>query len=116
MAEKRSAGKLYFAVAFEERQDLDDGAGNVSSGWVERFQSRAGYIDMRGGEAVIASRLQGQHTLVVFVRASSQSKSVTSDWRIRDNRDGRIFNIRDITITPDRAWIDFLCQSGVAEG
>jgi SPP1 family predicted phage head-tail adaptor len=107
---------LYFNVAFEERQESDDGAGNVTSGWVERFQSRAGYIDLRGGEAVIASRLQGQHTLVVYVRASSRSQSVNSDWRIRDRRDGRIFNIRDIATTPDRAWIDFLCQSGVAEG
>jgi head-tail adaptor len=116
MARTRSAGDLFFSVSFEERQDSDDGAGNVSSSWLERFRSRAGYIDLRGGEGVIASRLQGQHTLVVFVRASTQSKSVTADWRIRDTRDGRIFNIRDITITPDRAWIDFLCQSGVAEG
>jgi head-tail adaptor len=116
MAKDHSAGQLYFKVAFDERQDLDDGAGNVTSGWIERFQFRAGYIDLRGGEAVIASRLQRQHTLVVFVRASSQSRLITPDWRIRETRDGRIFNIRDITITPDRAWIDFLCQSGVAEG
>lgn len=116
MAKDHSAGQLYFKVAFDERQDLDDGAGNVTSGWIERFQSRAGYINLRGGETVIASRLQGQHTVIVFVRASSESKSVTSDWRIRDTRDSRVFNIRDITVTPDRAWLDFLCQSGVAEG
>jgi hypothetical protein len=39
---------------------------------------------------------------------------VTTDWRVRDVRTGTIYNIRDITPSDDRAFLDFLVQSGVA--
>jgi len=50
---------------------------------------------------------------------------VDTDWRVRDVRGGEFvngewvgpeFNIRDVTPTNDRQWLDFLCQSGVASG
>ena len=116
MAQTRSAGDLFFRVAFDKRVEIDDGAGNTVGEWQEQFQCRAGYTHLRGGESVMADRLQGQHTQVIFVRRSSASRQVTTDWRVRDVRDGKSFNIRDITPTDDRLWLDFLCQSGVAAG
>lgn len=116
MAKPRSAGDLLHRVAFDKRQDIDRGDGVYVGQWVEQFQVRAGFAHLRGGESLMADRLQGQHTQVIFVRSSSQTRQVNADWRVRDVRAGTEFNIRDVTPTNDRHWLDFLCQSGVATG
>ncbi|MDX3929249.1 MAG: phage head closure protein [Shinella sp.] len=115
MAKPRSAGDLYHRVAFDKRETVDRGDGVKVGSWVEQFSVRAGFTHLRGGESVMAGRLQGKHTQVITVRASSQTREVGADWRVRDVRSGIAFNIRDITPTNDRAWLDFLCESGVAE-
>lgn len=112
----RTAGDLDHRVAFDRRVNADDGYGNSSGDWVQQFVVSAGFTHLRGGESVIASRLQGQHVQVIFVRASNQTGEVSGDWRIRDVRTGVAYNIRDITPSDDRKWIDFLTQSGVAPG
>ncbi|NTF07182.1 head-tail adaptor protein [Agrobacterium rubi] len=114
MAKPRSAGDLFHSVAFDKRVEQSDGAGNTKGSWQEQFQRRAGYINVRGGEAVMADRLEGQRTQVIFVRACSQSKTITPEWRVRDTRTGVIYNVREVTATIDRLWIDILVQSGVA--
>lgn len=125
MAKTRSASDLYHLVAFDQREEVDRGDGVTVGKWVERFQTRAGFVHLRGGETVLADRLQGQHTQVIFVRSSTKTRQVSTDWRVRDVRSGSFvgdewrgteFNIRDITPTDDRQWLDFLCQSGVASG
>ncbi|MDH2092101.1 head-tail adaptor protein [Rhizobium pusense] len=125
MAKPRSAGDLFHRVAFDKREEIDRGDGVFVGQWVEQFQVRAGFAHLRGGESVMADRLQGQHTQVIFVRSSSQTRAVDTDWRVRDVRRGEFvngewvgseFNIRDVTPTNDRQWLDFLCQSGVASG
>lgn len=114
MAKQISAGDLYYRVAFDKRIDADDGLGNTVSDWQEQFQCRAAYRHLRGGESVMAGRLQGKHTQVIIVRASSQTRQVTTDWRVRDVRNGDVFNIRDVTHETDRAWVSLLCEKGVA--
>jgi SPP1 family predicted phage head-tail adaptor len=118
MARTRGAGDLVERVAFDMRAETNDADddGNYVGDWVEQFQCAAGFIHLRGGESVLASRMQGQHVQVIFVRAWSQSKAVTAEWRVRNVRTGIAYNIRDITPSLDRAWIDFLCQSGGADG
>ncbi|MBZ5760276.1 phage head closure protein [Rhizobium sp. VS19-DR104.2] len=116
MARTRSAGDLYYRVAFDSRVEADDGAGNTVGDWEEQFQSRAGFTPLRGGEAIMAGRLQGQQTKIIFIRSSIASRQVTLEWRVRDMRTGETYNIREITPTEDRMWIDLLCQSGVAAG
>lgn len=113
---KRSSGDLRFRVAFDRRAIVDDGAGNTVGEWQEQFQVLVGYVHLRGGESVMAARLEGQHTQIVFARNSSLTRQVTTDWRIRDLRTAETYNIRDITPTDDRLWLDFLCQKGVADG
>ncbi len=111
---KQGAGALIERVGFEEPLTGSDGGGGTLNGFAERFTCRAAYIHLRGGESVLAARLAGQHSQVIRVRSSSQSRAVTTDWRIVDKRTGTAFNIRDATPTADRAYVDFLCQSGVA--
>jgi hypothetical protein len=121
----RSVGDLYHRYAFDQREQVDDGAGNTVGKWIERFDRRAGVINLRGGEAVMAARLQGKHSQIVFVRASDQVLQVSTEWRMRDVRTGAFvdgkwtgvsYNIREITRSNDRLWLDFLCESGVADG
>ncbi|NTB96916.1 phage head closure protein [Agrobacterium tumefaciens] len=116
MAATRSAGDLFHSVAFDVREEVDRGDGVTVGNWVEKFQVRAGFTPLRGGESVLAGRLQGQQTQIIFVRASSKTRDVNTDWRVRDVRSGVSYNIREITQTRDRLWLDFLCQSGVADG
>jgi SPP1 family predicted phage head-tail adaptor len=107
-------GDLYYRVAFDKRSEVDDGYGNTVSDWAEQFQCRAAYRHLRGGESIMAGRLEGKHVQVITVRASSQTRQVTTDWRMRDARDGTVFNIRDVTAEIDRMFISFLCERGVA--
>lgn len=108
------AGDLYYRVAFDKKGTASDGAGGTTAAFAEQFQCRAAFIHLRGGETVMAARLAGQHQQIVRVRSSTDSRQVTAGWRVRDVRSGAVFNVRDVTPSTDRMWIDFLCQSGVA--
>ncbi len=116
MTAARMTSDLYHKVAFDEREAVDRGDGVTVGNWVEKFQVRAGFMPLRGGESVMAGRLQGQQTAIIFVRSSLQTRAVNTDWRVRDVRSGVSYNIREITRTRDRFWLDFLCQSGGADG
>ena len=115
MAAKRSAGSLYYKVDCQSREKIDDGMGNEISGpWATRFSVRAAYRHLRGGEAVMASRLQNKHPMIITVRRSSNTMQITPDWRVFDSRDGKVYEIRDITPELDRQYLSFLVESGVA--
>jgi SPP1 family predicted phage head-tail adaptor len=108
------AGDLYYRVAFDKQGTGSDSAGGTRTAFVEQFQCRAAYMHLTGGETVMAARLAGQHQQIIRVRSSTDSRQVTAGWRVRDVRSGTVFNVRDVTPSTDRMWIDFLCQSGVA--
>lgn len=115
---KPNAGNLYHRVGFEQRvtanPDSPDDYGNTVDVWLEAFESRAEFIHLRGGESVMAERLTGEHFQIIRVRASTNTLSVAADWRVVDQRNGDIYNVRDVTVLEDRQWIDLLCQKGVA--
>lgn len=108
------AGDLVERVAFDQQVSSPDGGGGTYKNWVEQFQCRAGIRYLKGGESVIASRLEGTQPAVIRVRRVEQTKLVTSDWRIRDVRTGDEYNIRSKPKTVDRQYIEFTCESGVA--
>lgn len=114
MATNNSAGQLTERVSFEQKGNAPDGYGGTTTAFVERFTCRAGFRHLRGGEAVLAGRLEGQHTLIIRVRASSLTEAVTGDWRVRDVRTGKIYEIKDPEPETNRMFISFTCQSGVA--
>jgi head-tail adaptor len=110
-----NAGQLRERVAFDERVVIEDEYGNQTGDFAEVFQCRAGFIYLRGGEAVIAARLEGRQPVVARVRPSSQTRQIEPDWRMRDMRTGESFAVRSIAPTPDRKWIDVTTEAGVAE-
>lgn len=117
MVKKLGAGDLYYKVDCQKKADAVDEKGHPvpgGGGWGTQFTVRAAYRHLRGGEDVMAGRLQGHHTQVITVRASSQTRQVTAGWRLVDARDGTVFNVRDVTHETDRMWVSLLCERGVA--
>jgi SPP1 family predicted phage head-tail adaptor len=115
-----SAGKLTERVTLASRvtgnPDDPTDYGNPVAGWEDVGNVAAQFIYLRGGEAVIAGRLQGRQPVVIRVWATPLTRQVSSDWRVTDARRGTVYAVRSVNPDPegDRAWIDLLCESGVA--
>lgn len=113
----KTTGSLFHEVAFDRREKTDgDGRGNFEEEFEEQFRCRAEFIHLRGGESVMAGRLEGRHTQIIRVRVSEHSILVNSYWRARDLRRGTEFNIRDVEFEENRQFIAFICESGVVTG
>ena len=110
------AGRLRERFAFDERVKVEDGFGNHRATWAERVQVRAGLRALRGGESVMASRLEGKQVVLITIRKSSKTAGITTDWRARDARAGTVFNIREISLSRNRLYYEMLCESGVNAG
>ncbi|MBN8974556.1 MAG: head-tail adaptor protein [Rhizobiales bacterium] len=108
------AARLYERVHCQKRVAHDDGYGNTVGEFETQFTVRAGYHHLRGGEAVIASRLENRHPVLITVRSSSQTRLIDSNWRLVDARIGTEWAIRDVTAETDRRNITLLCEGGVA--
>ncbi|UWQ77358.1 head-tail adaptor protein [Leisingera sp. M658] len=65
---------------------------------------------LRGGEAVIAGRIEGQNTVVIRARASAVPQ-VTTHWRIEDKVTQEIYLIKSALPSDRGRYIDFTCQS-----
>lgn len=108
------AGRLIQRVAFDKRDLVDDGYGNMVGDWAEQFKTRAEYIFGRGDESVMAARLEGRSPMIVRIRKSNAAKAIATDWQMRDLADGTAYNVRDVTWDNSRAVIDLLVEGGVA--
>ena len=112
------AGTLRYRVTFAERNTTQDEYGNASTAWAERFTVAAGIFPRLGGEAVEAARLAGRQAVVIRVRKSPDTRTITTDWKATD-QDGREYNIRsavDPLLGDGRHgfYIDMLAETGVA--
>lgn len=110
-----SAGDLTHKVHCQKRTGGPDGYGNIVTGaFVTQFTVHAAYRHLRGGESVIASRLEGVHPALITVRRSSRTLQITNDWQLVDARTGTVWAVNDVTHEEDRQWITLLCREGVA--
>lgn len=114
MSKTKHSGALNFRVAFEQKSQISDGAGGTTGAFQEQFRCFANIIYQRGGEDVMAGRLAGRSTVIISVRRSSRHEPVSNEWRARDVRNDTLYNIRSTTPSADRLWLDYLCESGVA--
>lgn len=110
------AGEFPERIQFQQRGE--DENGDRLGDWEaeDRFKTAARYTYLRGGEAVMQSRLTGVQPVVIRVRTSATMREVTSDFRILDLRSGEAFNIRSVMPDRRRKIIDFTCDTGVADG
>lgn len=103
-------------VAFDKLGEAaSDPLGNVQTTWSEQFVTAARITPRLGGESVMASRLAGRQPVVITVRSSPSTKLISSDWRARDVRSGKVYNVRAIANVDERhRQFDILAEEGVA--
>lgn len=114
-----TAGKLTERVRFERRAAASDGYGNTEGAWETLIDSRrASLRPTKGGELVIADRLQGQASFDLWVYSDSATRQLTTDDRAVDARDPRrTFNILFIgDLIGDGRWLFMQAQQGGASG
>lgn len=111
-----NAGDLHEMVAFEVREEVDDGYGNTVGSWVEAFRLQARIMPLKGSEAVLAARLEGQQPVIITVRYSPRSLKITSDWKARDVRTGFEYAITSPPANMDESqkFIDIMAVRGEA--
>ena len=112
-----AAGKLRYRLQFSMRQTLADGYGNTDSGeWVDQFNPVwAGIRFLRGGEDVLASRLEARGPAILTIRNSVNARQITHEWRARDTETDEIYQIKERPrLTDDRAFLEMLAETGVA--
>lgn len=109
------AGDLSWRIRFERPVSGDDGGGGVHDGFEPAFTVWAGMFNAGGSEAVQAARLEGRNLVRVRIRASGQTREITTDWRLIDTRSGDVWNIREVDpISEARAFVLLRCEKGVA--
>lgn len=108
------AGELRQRFQFAFRQAAKDGIGNEQDTWIEQFEVWGKRTVLRGGENVMAARLEGTAPAVITIRSSIQARQITTDWRCTDFRTREVYNIRQVTLSEKRDYIDLLVEKGVA--
>lgn len=114
----RRAGALRERVHCQFAAALDDGWGNPLPGageFATQFTVAAGMKPRTGGEEIDAARLGGRQPFVVTVRNSSQTRQITTAWRLVDARDAsRVFAVTSPPADPDgkNQWLEFLAVEG----
>lgn len=106
-------------MSFGALQTANGDGGNYRTGPYEpQFDPVwANIKSLNGGEEVMAGRLTGYRTVLITVRYSSNTASVTSEWSARNEHTGETFNVLEAK-DPDskRMWIEVLARYGVAGG
>jgi len=107
------AGKLIESVAFDSPVETPDGQGGVEEGWLQEYCCRANFRNLRGGETVLQSRLEGTQPVVVTIRSSKCARAIKTDWRMRDTRNDEEYNVRSVVLSDSRQYIELTCERGV---
>lgn len=76
------AGDLDHRATFSVRQIVDDDMGGTQSSWIPQFTVWAAVKYLRGGEAVMQSRLASRNPVVVTIRNSADARRITSEWQV----------------------------------
>jgi len=106
-------GELRHRITFQKYSLEDDGYGGQTQTWIDAGTVFAKFHYLKGGEEVMAARLQAKQPAIITVRSDGVSRQADPTWRIRD-ADNALWNIRAITDpTGRRAWLEILAEKGV---
>jgi len=108
-----TASDLRDRVSLERQEEVDDGYGGVVGQWVTQFERNACILLSKGGETVIAARLQSIQPALIIVRHDAETATITAAWRLIETRSGTIYNIRTSADMERRGrFITMLCEAG----
>jgi head-tail adaptor len=91
-----TAGRLTERVAFDAPSGTTDAFGGTSETFTPGDPVAAQWIYGKGDESVQAARQAGRFAYKIKVRASAATRAVTTDHRMRDVRDGTVWNITEV--------------------
>jgi SPP1 family predicted phage head-tail adaptor len=111
-----AASELRERITFSQRGASDDGYGGQTGEFADQFTVAARVRPLKGGEQVMASRLQGLQPVVITVRYSSQTVLIEADWQARDARTGKVYAVTAPPANTDerRKFLDILATEGAA--
>lgn len=108
-----TAQEFSHLLSFAQRISSDDGYGNQQGNFEEQFTVWAAIRSRGGSEAIVAARMEGQNILGVYLRSSSQTRQIASDWRMTDTRTGAQYGIKIVDTVTDRRFVYLEAQTGI---
>lgn len=110
------AGKIRERVAFDARQEIDDGHGNTVAGdFVEQFIEPARIFSKLGGERIVADRLASIAPVVIRVRYWRMTALIQPGWQARNVRTSVVYNITHVAnMDEKKQWLDITAVAGEA--
>ena len=113
----QTAGRLRERLHLQRR--APDANGDRLGPWSEAetvITCRARIQPLRGGETVMAARLQGEAWVQIAVRSSNATRQVDDTFRAVDARDpARVFEIRSALDDEKRVWVTILAVQRVEQ-
>ena len=108
------AGDLKDKITFQQRaiDDNDDKNGP----WANIVTVSAQIQPLKGGEGVMASRLQGKQPFIIYVRASYNTRRIDNTFQAVDAHcKERVFVITGASLSLDKAWVECLAVQQVGQ-
>lgn len=104
----------FYRATFQEPFEDVDADGQIVQRYEDRFQDRVTLRFLRGGETVMAARLESRSPVIIGIRNSARARQVTSEWRVVI--DGRIYDIKeDPRPTENRRDLEVLAEARGAQ-
>lgn len=109
-----TAGSLREKFTIRRATLTDDGYGGQTETWADYLTAPAAITFSRGGEAVIAARLQAQQPAILRIRTSAAARDIKPTDKAVNARTGEVFNIREYPreARDSRGYLEFLVQAG----
>jgi head-tail adaptor len=84
--------------------------------WQDLFTAWGGIQFMRGGEAVLAARLNARQPAILTIRNSAQARGILPSDRAVNANTGEIFNIRENPreAKDNRDFLEMLVEAGAS--
>jgi len=104
------AGRLRRRATFQEAVMIRDPDGMLIQGWEDRFTLWCHVHYLRGSEAVMQARLVSKSPAILTIRASAETRAITSEWRAVI--DAVIFDLKeDPRPSEDGACLEMLAEA-----
>ena len=108
-------GQMDRRVSFDRATRVADDYGGETTTWEPLLGPVwAEFRYERGREAEQAGALTGSAMFKVRIGASPAARTIDATCRMRDERLGTAFNIREVDVVTDRASVWLMVEGGVA--
>lgn len=108
-------GDLDYRATFALRETVETDMGGTQDEWVPQFVEWAGVKHLRGGEAVMAARMQSRNPVICVVRNSARARQITSEWRVTLRSRSGVVLVAEVKEDPrpseGDAYLEFLAEA-----